>query len=142
ADGYEGEFGIRIGIVAREDREDAWKTARDRFPETWQGRQETLLKTVSQNAWSRQLALHAVAEEAETAAPLHDPDPYWLGAFRSGRASAPFLVGTHQDVGDRLREYLRAGVGHILLNGSHEPDHEDINRALLVAQRDAEASAI
>ncbi|MHA4779027.1 LLM class flavin-dependent oxidoreductase [Streptomyces sp. MSC1_001] len=129
ADGYHGEFGIRIGIIARSRREDAWATARERFPETWRGRQETLLKTLSQNEWSRRLASHAMEEEGEA-----HGDPYWLGAFRSGRASAPFLVGTHEEVGARLAEYLRAGVGHVLLNGSLEDDYEDINQALAVAR--------
>nr|BEK64102.1 LLM class flavin-dependent oxidoreductase [Kitasatospora purpeofusca] len=154
AGGYTGELGIRIGIVARSAGEDAWVTARERFPETWQGRQETLLKTVSQSAWSRQLAVDAVAEAAAAAAAAEsgdsaesaesagaagekEPDVYWLGAFRSGHASAPFLVGSHQDVGSRLAEYLRAGVGHVLLNGSYEDDHEDIGRALLAARRAA-----
>ncbi|WP_328958214.1 LLM class flavin-dependent oxidoreductase [Kitasatospora purpeofusca] len=139
AGGYTGELGIRIGIVAGSAREDAWATARERFPETWQGRQETLLKTVSQNSWSRQLAVDAVAEAAEEKEPAADaePDVYWLGAFRSGQASAPFLVGSHEDVGSRLAEYLRAGVRHVLLNGSYEDDHEDINRALLAARRSA-----
>lgn len=135
-DGYTGSFGIRVGLIARPDPQDAWRIALDRFPETWQGRQETLLKTMSHNVWARELATRAVAEEA---APddASVPDPYWLGAFRNGRASAPFLVGSHEDVGDRLGPYLGAGVEHILLNGSHPTDHEDINRALEVARRHA-----
>ncbi|MFJ8434748.1 LLM class flavin-dependent oxidoreductase [Kitasatospora sp. NPDC094019] len=137
AGGYTGELGIRIGIVAAQAREDAWATAGERFPETWQGRQETLLKTVSQNSWSRRLAVDAVAEAAGGKEPDEEPDVYWLGAFRSGHASAPFLVGSHEDVGARLAEYLRAGVGHVLLNGSYEDDHADINRALLAARRSA-----
>lgn len=134
ADGYRGTFGIRIGIIARSDPLEAWRTARDRFPETWRGRQETLLKTLSQSNWSRQLATRAVAEESTPDA-SKVPDPYWLGAFRNGRASAPFLVGSHEDVGARLGAYLAAGVEHVLLNGSYETDHEDINRAFEVARR-------
>ncbi|MBD0689733.1 LLM class flavin-dependent oxidoreductase [Streptomyces sp. CBMA123] len=135
ADGYTGEIGIRIGILAKPVAEEAWATAGKRFPESWQGRQETLLKTVSQNAWSRQMAVHAVAEEPERP-PGSAPDPYWLGAFRSGRASAPFLVGDYEEVGARLADYLRAGVGHVLLNGSYEDDYEDINAAVRAARRE------
>ncbi|MGJ5752684.1 alkanesulfonate monooxygenase SsuD/methylene tetrahydromethanopterin reductase-like flavin-dependent oxidoreductase (luciferase family) [Streptomyces puniciscabiei] len=131
ASGYTGQLGIRIGIVAGAERADAWHRARARFPQTRRGRQETVLKTRSQNTWSRELAARAVAEDEEPA------DPYWLGAFRSGRASAPFLVGTHEEVGARPAEYTRAGVSHVLLNGSYEDDHPDINRAIRAAATSA-----
>ncbi|MFD4831264.1 LLM class flavin-dependent oxidoreductase [Streptomyces uncialis] len=132
AEGYAGEFGIRIGVIARQRRADAWDIARTRFPETWRGRQETLLKTMSPNAWSRKLAQHAVTQEGREGqfGAEAEEDPYWLGAFRSGGASAPFLVGDVEEVADRLGAYLRAGVGHILLNGSHEDDHADIRRVI------------
>ncbi|MEV4557891.1 LLM class flavin-dependent oxidoreductase [Kitasatospora sp. NPDC049285] len=123
--GYTGEVGIRIGVLAREDPAEAWREAHRRFPETWTGRQETLLKTRSQNAWSRELAVRAVDDEAAAAA-----DPYWLGAFRSGLASAPFLVGGYQEVAERLGEYTAAGAGHILLNGGTDDDFPHVRRAL------------
>ncbi|MDX3312431.1 LLM class flavin-dependent oxidoreductase [Streptomyces sp. NPDC054884] len=127
--GYGGELGIRVGIIARPERAAAWAAARERFPETWQGRQETLLKTVSRNSWSRQLAVRAV-DESEAPAGGEDADPYWLGAFRSGQASAPFLVGSHEDVADRLGAYLGAGVRHVLLNGSTPDDSGGIAEVL------------
>ncbi|MEK8174866.1 LLM class flavin-dependent oxidoreductase [Streptomyces sp. M19] len=67
--------------------------------------------------------------------------PVLAGAFRTGRASAPFLVGSHEEVGSRLGEYLRAGVEHVLLNGSYEDDHEDINAAVRAARRHRDAAA-
>ncbi|MFG3530815.1 LLM class flavin-dependent oxidoreductase [Streptomyces sp. NPDC047917] len=133
AEGYTGEFGIRIGLIPRDDRAEAWRIAYDRFPQTWRSRQETLLKTRSQSAWSRQLATQSVAEE-EVGADGIGSDPYWLGAFRSSRASAPFLVGSHTEVGERLGQYVRAGVGHLLLNGSYENDYSDISRAVAEVQ--------
>ncbi|MDH6578561.1 LLM class flavin-dependent oxidoreductase [Kitasatospora sp. MAP5-34] len=129
ASGYTGEVGIRIGVLSRPDPSAAWQEAHDRFPQSWTGRQETLLKTQSQNTWSRQLARQAVAEEAGAAA-AGPADPYWLGAFRSGLASAPFLVGGYAEVAERLGEYLTAGVGHLLLNGGTDEDFAHIRRAL------------
>ncbi|MCQ4083500.1 LLM class flavin-dependent oxidoreductase [Streptomyces sp. RB6PN25] len=128
ASGYTGRIGIRIGLLCRADGDVAWRTAEERFPESWAGRQETLLKTRSQNVWSRQLALRAVEEGPQTAAAAREP--YWLGAFRSGRASAPFLVGAYDEVAERLAEYVGAGVGHVLLNGGLEEDYPHIRRAV------------
>ncbi|MCC9306045.1 LLM class flavin-dependent oxidoreductase [Kitasatospora sp. RB6PN24] len=125
--GYTGEIGIRIGVLSRPDPADAWREAHERFPESWLGRQEALLKTQSSNQWSRVLARQAVAEEAEASG---GRDPYWLGAFRSGRASAPFLVGDYAEVAERLAEYASAGVGHLLLSGGAEEDYPHIRRAL------------
>lgn len=128
ASGYSGEIGIRIGMICRPDRDEAWEIAARRFPESWQGRQETLLKTHSQNAWSRDLAVRSMTAEAAD----EHRETYWLGAFRSGRASAPFLVGGHGEVRARLAEYAGAGVRHVLLNGSYEDDFADIRESINV----------
>jgi alkanesulfonate monooxygenase len=134
AGGYRGDLGIRVGIIARSDSTAAWDAARERFPESWRGRQETLLKTVSQNSWARQLAVRAVAEE-EAPADTAGTDVYWLGAFRSGQASAPFLVGSHEEVADRLAAYVEAGVGHVLLNGEAADDRGGIEEVLRLVRR-------
>jgi alkanesulfonate monooxygenase SsuD/methylene tetrahydromethanopterin reductase-like flavin-dependent oxidoreductase (luciferase family) len=133
ARGYTGQLGIRIGVLCRPDAQDAWRLAEERFPESWIGRQETLLKTASTNVWSRELARRAV--EMPAAVTTGEPaanhrDPYWLGAFRSGRASAPFLVGDDVSVGERLAEYAAAGVGHILLHGGLTEDLPHSARAI------------
>lgn len=130
--GYNRDVAIRIGILCRPDREEAWRLAQARFPASWLGRQETLLKTRSQNKWARDLAVRATSAD-----PKHDEqDVYWLGAFGSGRASAPFLVGTYQEVAERLNEYLRAGVRHVLLNGGLDEDFLHTRRAVdLAAER-------
>ncbi len=130
--GYTGRVGIRIGLLCRPDGDLAWRIARERFPQSWAGRQETMLKTLSPNAWSRALAVRAGAGTPPEG-PGAGQDPYWLGAFSSGRASAPFLVGDPATVAGRLAEYLDAGVGHILLNGGLEEDYPHIRQAVDLA---------
>lgn len=130
ATGYSRGLGIRMGIICRESPDEAWRIARQRFPETWIGRQETLLKTRSQNTWSRDLARRAIAEEADHQDGHQPSDPYWLGAFRTGRASAPFLVGDYATVADRLAGYARDGVGSLLLNGCEDEDFAHIRTAV------------
>ncbi len=131
--GFDGEVGIRIGILARPDRDEAWAEARQRFPETWLGNQETKLKTRSTNSWSRDLATRSLAA-------TDDPttDPYWLGAFSNGAASAPFLVGSTEEVAERLACYLRRGVRHVVLNGHQPADHAGIRA---VAERARQLAA-
>jgi alkanesulfonate monooxygenase len=128
--GFGGDLGIRIGVLCREDSDDAWRVAHERFPASWQGEQETRLKTLSTNVWSRELATRAVAETAENNGVR---DPYWLGAFRTGKASAPFLVGDYAEVGGRLADYVASGVTHILLNGGLAEDLPHAARAIELA---------
>jgi alkanesulfonate monooxygenase len=130
---YPGEIGIRIGILCRPARAEAWRVAREQFPPSWVGQQETLLKTRSPNVWSRELAIRAVEREAETAACDGGSDPYWLGAFHSGLASAPFLVGTYSDVAECLARYVAAGVGHIILTGSRDDELTHIQHGIRLA---------
>jgi alkanesulfonate monooxygenase len=135
ATGYPGSLGIRMGIIARPTRAEAWDLATKRFPETWLGRQETLLKTLSPNSWSRDLARRAVAADGEHGGHADPADPYWLGAFRTGGASAPFLVGEYGDVAARLTDYVREGVGHLLLNGCENDDFAHVRAVAEMAAR-------
>lgn len=128
--GYSGELGIGIGIIARSEHDEAWNTALERYPSTRRGKMETVLKTRSSNTWERQLAGRALADD-ET-----QDGVYWLGAVRTGRVSAPYFVGTHEDVGARIGEYLQSGVSHVLLNNNKSAEeHVDINAALRHADR-------
>jgi alkanesulfonate monooxygenase len=130
AGGYEGEIGIRIGMICRENGEEAWEIARRRFPDSWIGRQETLLKTRSQSVWSRDLARMAISQDTGLATEPDSSGVYWLGAFRSGRASAPFLVGSYAEVGDALGEFLAAGVSHVVLAAAELEDFGPITHAV------------
>jgi alkanesulfonate monooxygenase len=130
--GFDGELGIRIGIVCRPARDEAWAVARERFPASWRGRQETLLKTRSSNAWARDLALLATTQE-EDSQPSDPSDPFWVGAFASGLASAPFLVGSYDDVATALAEYLDAGVRHVLLTAVDPADYDHTAMAIDLA---------
>lgn len=128
-EGYTGELGIRMGVICRPDREEAWHIARERYPESWGGRQETLLKTRSQNVWSRELAQRAV-RAADGPSNPHDGRPYWLGAFSSALASAPFLVGDYGEVAAELARYAGAGAGHLLLDAGRDEDFPHVRAAV------------
>lgn len=138
ATGYSGAIAVRIGIVCRDSREEAREVAMSRFPSSRLGRHKTLMKARSPNSWSRRLAELAIVEDKQGSVPGDLSGTYWLGAFRSGRANAPYLVGSYDDVAAALGAYLDDGVRHILLNGVHDDDYEHARRGIeLAASRTA-----
>ena len=113
------ESGMRIGIVTREDREEAWRVAYERFPEDRQGQiAHHLAMQVSDSQWHRQLS-----ELAHDAAA--DDNPYWLGPFDNYKTFCPYLVGDHTRVAAELRRYMDLGFSTFILDipGSEEELH-------------------
>jgi alkanesulfonate monooxygenase len=110
--------GVRVGIIARETAEEAWRVARERFPEDRRGEiTHALAMKVSDSHWHRQLS------EAEAGG--HDEsEPYWLGPFKTGRTFCPYLVGSHERVAEEVRRYVEAGVGTFVLD--IPPDEEEL----------------
>ncbi len=103
-----GEMGVRVGIVARESAEEAWRVARDRFPEDRRGEIEhQLAMKVSDSHWHRDLSGR---DEGE------DGSPYWLGPFNQGQTFCPYLVGSHERVGAELAGYVAAGFATFILD--------------------------
>jgi alkanesulfonate monooxygenase len=103
------EFGIRVGIVGREDDADAWRIARERFPEDRRGQAtHQLAMKVSDSAWHRQLS---------AIAPQLTPDSaYWMVPFQNYKTFCPYLVGSYERVGEELGRYLTAGCRAIILD--------------------------
>jgi alkanesulfonate monooxygenase len=100
--------GLRVGIVARPDADDAWTAARRRFPETRHGQLTRQLATkVSDSVWHHQLA-----ERSRT-----EPDsPYWLVPFENYQTMCPYLVGSYTQIADELAAYQSAGFRTIILD--------------------------
>ncbi|MGD8375012.1 MAG: LLM class flavin-dependent oxidoreductase [Acidobacteriota bacterium] len=96
-------FGLRIGIVAREDEAAAWEAARERFPEDRKGQiaHRMAMKT-SDSSWHKQLS--ALDEEE-----LSDAFPYWLTPFRNYKTFCPYLVGTYDRLASIVARYVRVG---------------------------------
>jgi alkanesulfonate monooxygenase len=118
------ERGIRIGVIARDTEGEAWRTARQRFPEDRKGQiTHQLAMKVSDSAWHRQLS--QLAEESEP-----EIDAYWLVPFQNYKTFCPYLVGRYDRVGDELARYLRAGFRTFILD---VPPSEDDLRHTHVA---------
>lgn len=110
------ESGMRIGIITRADREEAWRAAYERFPEDRAGQiAHRLAMQVSDSQWHRQLA--ELAHEAATA-----QNPYWLGPFQNYRTFCPYLVGDHDLVAEELKRYLDLGFRTFILDIPHSEE--------------------
>jgi alkanesulfonate monooxygenase len=106
-------FGIRIGIIAREDPDEAWRIAHARFPPDRKGQITHQLATaVSDSDWHRQLA----GEPGVTSPLDDDPDPYWLGPFHNYKTFCPYLVGSYDRVARTVAHYIRLGAKTFILD--------------------------
>lgn len=102
------EHGLRVGIISREREEDAWRIARTRFPEERKGQlTHQLAMKVSDSVWHKQLS-----EMGEGGG----QGPYWLVPFQNYKTMCPYLVGSHERVGEELAAYLSVGYRTFILD--------------------------
>lgn len=102
--------GIRIGILTRQDHDEAWKDARVRFPDTRQGAiTHKLAQKTSDSQWHKKLS-----DQSEQ---IVDEEPvYWLGPFNFYHTFCPYLVGDYQEVTEELSHYIKAGCDTCILD--------------------------
>jgi len=116
--------GIRIGIIAREDADEAWRIAWHRFPGEQRGRlMHRLAMARSDSMWHQQLSQLGEASAA-------DRSPYWLHPFENYKTFCPYLVGTYEDVAETVARYLDSGFGTFILDIPH--DAEDLAHTQVV----------
>ncbi|MGQ9367180.1 LLM class flavin-dependent oxidoreductase [Azospirillum sp. A39] len=120
--------GVRVGIIARESADRAWRVAGERFPATRQGQiLHRLASNVSDSVWHRQLA---DLEER----PAGADSPYWLGPFKNYKTFCPYLVGTYEDVAAELARYVAKGHRAFILDiAPSAAEFEHINIAFDLA---------
>ena len=113
-DAPEGEHGVRVGIVARDDAEEAWRVALERFPEDRKGQiTHRMATTTSDSHWHQQLSGRDGGAQLDEHG---EPNPYWLGPFKNYKTFCPYLVGSHDRVARELAEYIRLGSSHFILD--------------------------
>jgi alkanesulfonate monooxygenase len=119
--------GVRVGVIARETADEAWRIARERFPEDRKGElKHQLAMKVSDSHWHRDLSGR---EEGGDAA----ASPYWLGPFQQGQTFCPYLVGDHGTVGAELGRYVEAGFETFILD--IPPSREEIEHTGVAFER-------
>ncbi|MEU6157755.1 LLM class flavin-dependent oxidoreductase [Streptomyces sp. NPDC047130] len=115
ARGRRVRFGIRLHVITRDTSEQAWAEARRLLegfdPETVRAVQEGLARSESEGQ-RRMLALHGGGHDG-----LEIHPNLWagIGLVRGGAGTA--LVGSHQEVADRIEEYHALGIDEFVLSG-------------------------
>jgi alkanesulfonate monooxygenase len=111
-------------FVAREDHDEAWRVAEERFPKD-RKRQiaHAMAMKVSDSQWHKELSkLGAQTVEGRS--------PHWLRPFENYKTSCPSLAGSYDVVADEIARYL--GFGVIL---DIPPSEDDLRRAAVVFER-------
>jgi alkanesulfonate monooxygenase len=118
--------GIRVGMISRENEDEAWELAEQRFPENRKGQvAHQLAMKISDSSWHKQLS--DVAN--------HIPairNPYWLRPFENYHTFCPYLVGSYERVAEELRRYIALGFRTIILD--IPPSREELQHIQTVFQ--------
>lgn len=108
------EFGVRVGIIAREDPIEAWRVAYQRFPSDRKGQiTHKLAMSVSDSHWHHQLSKRDSAAGGDEGS---EPNPYWLGPFQNYKTFCPYLVGSYERVARELARYVQLGSTTFILD--------------------------
>ncbi len=119
ANGRRPRFGLRIHVLSRDTDAQAWAEA-DRMQSSFDpaiiAAVQHRMGQMDSVGQSRMAALHAGHRPAQARDLTVGPN-LWvgIGLVRQGVATA--LVGSHNDVADRLVEFHRAGIDEFILSG-------------------------
>lgn len=123
------DCGIRVGIIARADEDEAWDIAEQRFPEDRRGEvTHQLAMKVSDSLWHKQLSV--TAENTR-----EDRSPYWLRPFETYKTFCPYLVGSYDRVAEELARYVALGYETFILD--IPPNQEELQHAGIVFEKTA-----
>lgn len=131
-----GGAGIRVGIIAREDSEEAWRIAEQRFPPDRVGQvTHRLAMKTSDSVWHQTLSDIGAQSKGERSA-------YWLLPFQNYKTFCPYLVGSYSRVAEELQRYLDAGYRTFILDvPAEEQDLHHIRIAFRQALQAPKAAA-
>jgi alkanesulfonate monooxygenase len=133
-----GGNGLRIGIIARADEEEAWRVALDRFPEDRQGQiTHKLALKVSDSVWHQRLAELGQENAQNSSINMAGRNPYWLGPYENYKTFCPYLVGNYESVAQALAGYLSAGYDTFILDiPALEEEFDHMRAAFQMAARE------
>jgi alkanesulfonate monooxygenase len=128
------DSGVRVGIIARETGEEAWRVALERFPEDRKGQiAHKLAMKVSDSSWHEQLS-----EIGEN--PVSEENPYWLGPFENYKTFCPYLVGSYERVAEEVARYIDLGFGTFILD--IPPSEEELDHTAVVFREALSRSSV
>ena len=102
--------GVRLGIIARADADEAWKIAFERFPKDRKGQiTHQLAMKVSDSMWHKRLSEIGNQSNGER-------NTYWLHPFETYKTFCPYLVGSYESVATELARYMATGYQTYILD--------------------------
>jgi alkanesulfonate monooxygenase len=115
AAGRELRFGIRLHVIARDTAAEAWAQAQrllDGLDPAAIERAQAIQRSSGSEGQRRMVALHGGRTDALEVSPN-----LWagVGLVRGGAGTA--LVGSHDEVADRIAEYYHLGIEEFILSG-------------------------
>ena len=120
AEGRTLRFGLRIHTLSRDTSEEAWQHAQwllDGLDPATVAKAQEALNASESTGQQRMLSLRNGRTSYTDARELEVAPNLWsgVGLVRGGAGTA--LVGSHQEVADRLEEYHRLGIDEVILSG-------------------------
>lgn len=126
------DSGVRVGIITREDEDEAWRIAHERFPEDRKGElSHQLAMKTSDSVWHKQLS-----ELGKTP----ENNPYWLVPFQHYKTFCPYLVGSYSTVATELARYISLGFRTFILD--IPPSEEELHHMGVVFKQSVEQLAV
>jgi alkanesulfonate monooxygenase len=123
ARGRELSYGIRLHVISRDTSEQAWSEAQRLLsalsPETVAAAQQSLARSESEGQ-RRMRQLHRGGDDFDDGIDARRLEIYpnlWsgVGLVRGGAGTA--LIGSHEEVADRITQYAELGLDHFILSG-------------------------
>ncbi len=108
-------FGIRLHVVSRDRSEDAWAAADallDGISDEEIAKVHARMATTESEGQKRMLALHGGSRANLEIAPN-----LWAGVGLARGGAGTALVGSHEEVADRIEEYAALGIDEFVLSG-------------------------
>jgi alkanesulfonate monooxygenase len=122
------KFGARVGILARERSDEAWRVAHERFPQDHRGEvAHRLAVKVSDSVWHHQLS------EMGGTVLASEENPYWLVPFQTYKTFCPYLVGSYERTAAEISRYIVRGYRTFILD--IPPSRDELEHAGVVFRR-------
>jgi alkanesulfonate monooxygenase len=120
AEGRRVRFGIRLHVITRDTAKEAWAEAAKllaAIDPAEIGHSQAALARSESVGQQRMRALHARFRDGGSAKDLEIYPNLWagVGLVRGGAGTA--LVGSHQEVAERIEEYASLGIEEFILSG-------------------------